>query len=171
MPDSAGESQKRHRSKFRPHSLASVHPDIPQWMTRIDFTGSKLWLLTSVIAISGIRLLDVFINVSGNSDRELLFHFTPTSASWLNAVEGFFATLAKRRLKRGVFRSVADLQATINRFLDNQQHPFQTLRMGRRSRQNYRRRQTRASSVRFDPLGACPSSGGIFAANLIPFAT
>ena len=47
------------------------------------------------------------------------FHFTPTSASWLNAVEGFFATLAKRRLKRGVFRSVADLQATINRFLDN----------------------------------------------------
>jgi transposase len=30
------------------------------------------------------------------------FHFTPTSASWLNAVEGFFATLTKRRLKRGV---------------------------------------------------------------------
>ena len=52
---------------------ASSHPDIPQWMTRIDFTGSKLWLLTSVIAISGIRLLDVFINVSGNSDRELLW--------------------------------------------------------------------------------------------------
>jgi hypothetical protein len=39
------------------------------------------------------------------------FHFTPTSASWLNAVEGFFATLAKPRLKRGIFRSVADLQA------------------------------------------------------------
>jgi DDE superfamily endonuclease len=31
------------------------------------------------------------------------FHFTPTSASWLNAVEGFFAILTKRRLKRGVF--------------------------------------------------------------------
>src|SRR5205807_7028141 len=41
------------------------------------------------------------------------FHFTPTSASWLNAVEGFFATLTRRRLKRGVFRSVADLQAAI----------------------------------------------------------
>ena len=55
------------------------------------------------------------------------FHFTPTSASWLNAVEGFFATLAKRRLTRGVFRSVADLQAAINRFLEqhNQQsRPF-----------------------------------------------
>ena len=55
------------------------------------------------------------------------FHFTPTSASWLNAVEGFFATLTKRRLRRGVFRSVADLQAAINRFLEehNQQpRPF-----------------------------------------------
>ncbi|MDP6699818.1 MAG: IS630 family transposase, partial [Candidatus Latescibacteria bacterium] len=34
-----------------------------------------------------------------------------------NAVEGFFAKLAKRRLKRGVFHSVADLQAAINRFI------------------------------------------------------
>jgi transposase len=48
------------------------------------------------------------------------FHFTPTSASWLNAVEGFFATPTKRTLKRGVFRSVADLQTAINRFLDQQ---------------------------------------------------
>ena len=45
------------------------------------------------------------------------FHFTPTSASWLNAVEGFFAKLTKRRLKRGVFLSVVDLQAAINRFI------------------------------------------------------
>jgi transposase len=47
----------------------------------------------------------------------LVFHFTPTSCSWLNAVEGFFAKLSKRRLKRGVFRSVADFQAAISRFL------------------------------------------------------
>jgi len=46
------------------------------------------------------------------------FHFTPTSCSWLNAVEGFFAKLSKRRLKRGVFGSVIELQAAINRFLD-----------------------------------------------------
>ena len=46
------------------------------------------------------------------------FHFTPTSASWLNAVEGFFAKLTRRRLKRGVFRSVVDLQAAINRFVE-----------------------------------------------------
>jgi len=46
------------------------------------------------------------------------FHFTPTSASWLNAVEGFFAKLTNRRLKRGVFGSVVELQAAINRFID-----------------------------------------------------
>jgi transposase len=45
------------------------------------------------------------------------FHFTPTSASWLNAVEGFFAKLTRQRLKRGVFRSVDDLKAAIDRFL------------------------------------------------------
>src|SRR6201982_1160997 len=55
------------------------------------------------------------------------FHFTPTSSSWLNAVEGFFAKLSKRRLKRGVFRSVRELKAAINRFLDetnNDPTPF-----------------------------------------------
>jgi len=46
------------------------------------------------------------------------FHFTPTSASWLNAVEGFFAKLTRRRLKRGVFRSIPDLQAAIDRFVE-----------------------------------------------------
>jgi transposase len=45
------------------------------------------------------------------------FHFKPTSASWLNAVEGFFAKLTRRRLKRGVFRSVDDLKAAIDRFV------------------------------------------------------
>ena len=55
------------------------------------------------------------------------FHFTPTSCSWLNAVEGFFATLTKRRLKRGVFRSIYELQIAINRFLkehNNHSKPF-----------------------------------------------
>ena len=51
-----------------------------------------------------------------------VFHFTPTSCSWLNAVETFFATLTKRRLKRVVFRSVVDLQAAINRYLDEANH-------------------------------------------------
>src|SRR5437588_481763 len=35
----------------------------------------------------------------------------------VNAVEGFFSKLIRRRLKRGVFRSIVELQAAINRFL------------------------------------------------------
>lgn len=45
------------------------------------------------------------------------FHFTSTSCSWLNAVEGFFAKLTRRRLKYGVFRSLVDLQQAINTFI------------------------------------------------------
>ena len=52
------------------------------------------------------------------------FHYTPTSASWLNAVEGFFAKLTRRRLQRGVFHSLVDLQAAINRYLaEHNQRP------------------------------------------------
>src|SRR5882672_8265440 len=56
-----------------------------------------------------------------------VFHYTPTSCSWLNAVEGFFAKLTRRRLKRGVFGSIVDLQTAINRFLretNNDPKPF-----------------------------------------------
>jgi len=55
------------------------------------------------------------------------FHFTPTSASWLNAVEGLFAKLTRQRLKYGVFKGIVDLQAAINRFLaetNNNPKPF-----------------------------------------------
>ncbi len=48
------------------------------------------------------------------------FHFTPTSCSWLNAVEGYFAKLTTRRLKRGTFHSLVDLQASISRFVAEQ---------------------------------------------------
>ena len=55
------------------------------------------------------------------------FHFTPTSCSWLNAVEGFFARLTRRRLKRGTFHSLVSLQQAINRFIahhNQQPRPF-----------------------------------------------
>ncbi|ODB99854.1 DDE endonuclease [Candidatus Thiodiazotropha endoloripes] len=45
------------------------------------------------------------------------FHFTPTSASWLNAVEGWFAQLERRALYRGIFTSVKDLKDEINRYV------------------------------------------------------
>jgi transposase len=44
-------------------------------------------------------------------------HFTPTSASWLNLVEGWFALLTARQLKRGAFRSTGELEEAIRRYI------------------------------------------------------
>jgi len=45
------------------------------------------------------------------------FHFTPTSGSWLNTVENLFSKMTQQRIRRGVFHSIADLQAAINAYL------------------------------------------------------
>jgi transposase len=44
-------------------------------------------------------------------------HFTPTRSSWLNAVERFFAEITDKRIRRGTFRSVRELQRTIVTFV------------------------------------------------------
>ena len=44
-------------------------------------------------------------------------HFTPTSASWTNLVERWFRELSEKAIRRGVFQSVADLEAAIDAFL------------------------------------------------------
>ena len=54
-------------------------------------------------------------------------HFTPTSASWLNLVERWFALLTERQLRRGVFRSTRNLEAAIRNYIDvhnKQPKPF-----------------------------------------------
>lgn len=51
------------------------------------------------------------------SNPRVHFHFTPTSSSWLNAVEGWFAQLEKRSLYRGTFTSVNELKQEIRRFI------------------------------------------------------
>ena len=50
--------------------------------------------------------------------RHWQIHFTPTSASWLNQVERWFAELTRKKLQRGVHRSVAELNADILSFID-----------------------------------------------------
>ena len=46
-----------------------------------------------------------------------ILHFTPTSASWLNQVERFFAEITRRRIRRGTFTSVPNLERAINEYL------------------------------------------------------
>jgi transposase len=46
-------------------------------------------------------------------------HFTPTSASWVNRVERFFAEITEKRIRRGTFKSVADLEKAIMDYLEH----------------------------------------------------
>lgn len=51
-------------------------------------------------------------------------HFTPTSSSWLNLVERWFGEITRKRIRRGVFKSVPELIAAIEEFIRlNNQHP------------------------------------------------
>jgi transposase len=55
---------------------------------------------------------------------EYRLHFTPTSGSWLNQVERFFAEITQKRIRRGVFRSVAALEKAIVEYLvDHNENP------------------------------------------------
>ena len=45
--------------------------------------------------------------------------FTPTSASWINQVERFFAELTRKQIRRGVHRSTVELEEAIKRYIDH----------------------------------------------------
>ncbi|HEY9081659.1 MAG TPA: TIGR00645 family protein [Magnetovibrio sp.] len=47
------------------------HEDRPDWMGKVDFSGLKLKLIASIVAISGIQLLRSFMDVQNTSDRDL----------------------------------------------------------------------------------------------------
>ena len=47
-----------------------------------------------------------------------IFHFVPTSSSWLNMVERWLSQITQKRIRRGVFPSVPDLIATINQYIE-----------------------------------------------------
>jgi uncharacterized protein (TIGR00645 family) len=52
---------------------ASEHTDWPQWMASIDFSELKLKLMSSIVAISAIKLLEAFMELEHESDRDLYF--------------------------------------------------------------------------------------------------
>jgi transposase len=55
-------------------------------------------------------------------------HFTPTSSSWLNMVERFFAELTNKRLTRGTFQNVKQLPAAIEAFIEDHNNHAQGFR-------------------------------------------
>ena len=91
------------------------------------------------------------------------FHFTPTSASWLNAVEGFFAKLTRRRLSRGIFHSLSRPAGHHQPLLGRTQPQPKTIHLDRRPRSHHRRGKPRVPSVKFDPLRIAKRGAAVMA--------
>ena len=82
-------------------------------------------------------------------------HFTPTSASWLNMVERFFRDLTDKRLRRGVFSSVAELIAAIEAYIaqhNDNPKPFIWTKSARDILQKVIRANSRLSSKQNETL-------------------
>lgn len=70
------------------------HEDRPEWMGKVDFSGLKLKLIASIVAISGIELLKAFVNTGGYSNTELAwkvgFHgmlvFSGVFLAWMDRI-------------------------------------------------------------------------------------
>ena len=81
-----------------------------------------------------------------------LFHFTPKSCSWLNAVETLFSRLTRRRLKRGVFRLIVKTPNRYQPLPHGNQCRSEALRLDRSPRPRHCCRAARDPSVRVDAL-------------------
>ena len=110
-----GSFQKRHR-----------HQEFIRFLRQIDseFTGStKLHVVIDNYAAHDHDEVKAWLL----KHRRFVIHHVPTSCSWLNLVERWFAELTNKRIRRGSFLSVEELTAAINDFLTNwntQPKPF-----------------------------------------------
>lgn len=100
-----GRTTKRHRAKEFLDFLRQVNKATPP---NIDL---------HVILDNSSTHKTAEVNTWLKAHPRFTFHFTPTSASWLNAVESWFGQLERRSIHRGVFTSVKDLRNEIHRFI------------------------------------------------------
>ena len=102
-----GQCMKRHR-----------HQEFIRFLNVIDAKVPKMKAVHIIVDNYATHKHPKVLEWIENHPR-FVFHFTPTSTSWLNAVESFFAKLTKKRLKRGVFRALQELKDAIHRSLDD----------------------------------------------------
>jgi len=100
-----GECQPRHRAK-----------EFIRFLKLIDRLVDKHFALHLVVDNYGTHKTAAVKAWLAKHPRFKL-HFTPTSASWLNLVERFFAQITNKRIRRGTFTSVRDLEAAIHDYL------------------------------------------------------
>lgn len=72
------------------------HEDKPDWHGKVDFSGLKLKLIASIVAISGIHLLKIFMDINKYSDRDVqwsiiihvVFVFSGVMLAWMDRLSG-----------------------------------------------------------------------------------
>jgi transposase len=79
-------------------------------------------------------------------------HFTPTSASWLNQVERFFGRITDKHIRRGVFKSVGELESAIMDYLNQHNAQPRPLRVDQVRWRNPRKSRPRETNVRVTAL-------------------
>jgi transposase len=100
-----GECQPRHRAK-----------EFIRFLKRIDRAVKKALEVHLVLDNYGTHKTPE-VKAWLAKHKRFHCHFTPTSASWLNLVERFFAEITTKRIRRGTFTSVADLEDAIYDYL------------------------------------------------------
>lgn len=102
-----GECLPRHRAK-----------EFISFLKKIDRTVHKHLDLHLIIGNYGTHKTPQ-VNAWLAKNPRFKLHFIPTSSSWLNLVERFFAEITGKRIRRGVFTSVAELERSIHDYLDH----------------------------------------------------
>jgi transposase len=100
-----GETHRRHRSREFLQFLRSIEAAVP---AELD--------VHLVMDNYGTHKTPTARNWLARHSR-IQVHFTPPSASWLNHVERWFATLTERQLRRGTHRSTCELEQAIRHYL------------------------------------------------------
>jgi transposase len=94
--------------------------DVLQFFKQIDKTVPRGLAVHVVLDnLSAHSAPDVTKWLAHKDRRRWHLHFTPTSSSWLNLIERWFKELTDKRLRRGVFTSVADLIEAITTWAEN----------------------------------------------------
>jgi len=102
-----GQNQPRHRSEEFRGFLDTIEKNVPEEL--------DIHLIMDNYGTHKTKLIQNWLA----KRPRFHVHFTPTSASWLNLVERWFALLTERQLRRGVHRSTKELKAAINDFIEH----------------------------------------------------
>jgi transposase len=101
-----GELHRRHRSVEFRKFLDTIESQVP--------AGLDVHLIVDNFATHKTALIRKWFA----KRPHFHVHFTPTYGSWINLVERWFAELTNKRIRRGVFRSVKDLETAIRQYIE-----------------------------------------------------